>query len=169
MKLFYLLCNLILPFSNSFTPTHILSGPAGKNLNVFAVPNKIGYQYIQRCQIESIRKNDPTGICSELDNAREMLRGKNKEKLHVSFLTEKNADVNLFTIIYRMSNSLPIVYTVEAVVRNNESPSVSSLSVLTILDQMVTDRKGHIQLHPLKKWSQGRYINEMYMDKQFSF
>lgn len=168
MKLFYILCNMILPFSNSFTPNHILSGSVGKNLNVFAVPNKIGFQYIQRCQIESIRKNDPIGICSELDNTRELLRGEHKEKLHVSFLKEKNSEINLFTIIYRMSEGLPIVYTVEAVVRNNDFPGVSSLSVLTILDQMVTDRKGHLQLYPLKKWSSGRYINEMYIEKQFS-
>ena len=146
-----------------------MSGPAGKNLNVFAVPNRIGFQYIQRCQIEAIKKNLPKDICSELDSARELIRGEVKEKLHVSFLTAKNADKNLFTIIYRMSDRIPKVYTIEALFRGEEEPTVSSLQILTILDQMVTDRKGHLQIYPLKKWSGGRYINEMTIEKQFSF
>jgi len=160
---------LFLPLVISFTPSHILSGPAGKNLNVFAVPNKIGFQYIQRCQIEAIKKNRPKDICSELNNSRELIRGEGKEKLHVSFLTAKNADKNLFTIIYRMSDTLPKVYTIEALFRGEEEPLISSLDILTILDQMVTDRKGHLQIYPLKKWSGGRYMNEMHIEKQFSF
>ena len=68
-----------------------------------------------------------------------------------------------------MSDSLPKVYTIEALFRGEEEPVISSLHILTILDQMVTDRKGHFQVYPLKKWSGGRYIKEMTIEKQFSF
>lgn len=169
MKSIYSVLFFSVSLVKAFVPNVFLNGPCGSELNLWSVPKSVAFKYIQRIQIQSIKDNDHRTICRELDDARELLRDSSNQELHVSFLTPKNTDENLFTVVYRMSDNFPKIYTIECLIRNHNSPSVSSMDMLTIIDQFVYDRRGHIQLYPLKTWSSGRYIIESNLEKSFTF
>ena len=70
-----------------------------------------------------------------------------------------------------MNDRFPKCYTVEAIVRNHTfEPFNGSLTVVElerVLNQMVKDRRGHLQLQPLRSWAGGRYMRELLFEKQF--
>lgn len=154
---------------SSFTPTSILSGPVGPDLSLFAVPRSVAFKYLKKCQIEQIRKDAPMHIIQELNDAREMTRSVKYSKSHYSFLVPNNSkNKNLFTIIYRMTEKFPVIYTIEAIVREPDSiETISTLQLESILSQTVVDRKGYLQIHNLGTWASGRYKNEIRMERQF--
>ncbi len=169
MKISFLFSIFIIPIVQAFVPNVYLNGPAGPDMNVFSVPRSIGFKYIQRSQIDAIKKDEHRSICSELDEAREILRDYSRGDLHVSFLTPKGSnDEILYTVVYKMSDRFPKVYTIEALVRGNGKSNVSSLDVVTILDQMIHSRKGFLQLHQLKRWAHGKYLIESNLEKSFT-
>lgn len=153
---------------NSFTPSVFLTGPVGSELIMQGVPRSIAYKYVKKCQLEELENDSPAHICKELDDAREMLRSSSRVEDNVSFLVSKTSESHLFTILYRMSDKFPKIYTVDAVVRQPDSyNSMSSCDLERMLHQMVKDRKGHLQVHPLRTWSDGRYFKESRLERQF--
>lgn len=168
MKLSFIFSLLIIPIVQAFVPNVYLSGTISESLRAFAIPKSVAFKYIQRCQIEAIKNNKHVHICSELDSAREILRDPTKQDYHASFITPKKSGDVLFTVIYRMSDTFPTLYTLEALIRNHERPIVSSDEMLTILNQMIKCRRGIIQLYPLKQWMDGRYIKESKFERSFA-
>jgi len=153
----------------SFVPTSVLSGPAGPDMSMFAVPKTVAFKYLKKCHIEQIQKDAPKQVIQEFHDAREITRDFKKTNSHFSFLVPKDMkDENLFTIVYRMTETFPVIYTIEAIIREpNSSAHISTLALESILNQMIVDRKGFMQIHELGTWSSGRYKKEMMMERQF--
>lgn len=155
----------------SFTPTPILSGPMGEHLTLKAIPRSIAYKYIRGTQIEYIKQDCSRAILDEMNDARELLRDPKSKDWHVSVVIPKSTNKNTFMVVYRMNNRFPACYTVEALIRNHViEPGNGSMSVMdlqNILDQMVKNRRGHLQIYPLKTWARGRYLKELEVEKRF--
>lgn len=155
----------------SFTPTPVLSGPVGEHLRLKAIPRSIAYKYIRGTQIEYIKQDCSRAILDEMNDAREILRDPKSKDWHVSVVLPNATNRNTFMIMYRMNNKFPACYTVEAVIRNHViEPGNGSMSVMelqNILDQMMKQRRGHLQLYPLNTWAGGRYLKELELEKKF--
>lgn len=163
-----LLCSTL---TTSFTPTPVLNGPVGEHLNMRSIPRSMAYKYIRKTQIDYIRQDCSKSILDEMNDAREMLRDPRTKDWHVSLMMPANTGYNTFMVIYRMNNRFPKCYTVEAVVRNHAiEPGHGSMSILDlseVLNQMMVERRGHLQTHPLKTWARGRYMKELEVEKKF--
>lgn len=173
-SLFFSLVGCFVSFVSSvlsFTPTPILSGPVGENLRLKAIPRSIAYKYIRGTQIEYIKQDCSRAILDEMNDAREILRDPKSEDWHVSVVLPNATNRNTFMIMYRMNNKFPACYTVEAIIRNHViEPGNGSMSVMDlqiILDQMMKERRGHLQLYPLNTWAGGRYLKELELEKKF--
>ena len=169
-----LLCSLLGYFITrvySFTPTPILSGPVGEHLNLKAIPRSMAYKYIRSTQIEYIKQDCSRAILDEMNDARELLRDPVTKDWHVSIVLPNNTNRIIFMILYRMNNRFPACYTIEAVIRNHAiEPGNGSMSVMdlqNILDQMMKQRRGHLQSYPLNTWAGGRYMKELEIEKRF--
>lgn len=167
-KIIFLLFSII-THVESFIPGIALNGPINDQLRLFSVPRTTAFKCVKKYQLEEVYKNSPRGICSELDEARELLRSPIRTNDHVSFLMT-NDNEHLFTIIYRMNNRFPKVYTVEAIIRTPESDktkcTIHTLEVERMLMQMCEDRMGFLQFQNIKLWAGGKYKMEMYLEKQ---
>jgi len=157
--------------ANAFTPTVILSGPVGDDLRMQAIPRSIAYRYMKMIHTEYIRKDLPRYLLEEVSEARELLRDPKTKDWNISLMTPGSARENLFTVIYRMTDGFPKCYTVEAVIRNhNLEPGMGSMTTVVLertLNQMIRERRGHLQTYPLKSWATGRYIKEIEIEKKF--
>ena len=155
----------------AFTPTVVLSGPVGEQLRMQAIPRSIAYKYMKMIHTEYIRKDLPRFLLEEVSEARELLRDPKTKDWNISFMTPGSAKENLFTVIYRMTDGFPKCYTVEAVIRNHcLEPEMGSMSAVVLdrtLNQMIRERRGHLQTYPLKSWAEGRYIKEIEIEKKF--
>ena len=128
------------------------------------MPRSVSYKYIKKYEIQEIVKDSPAYICKELGNARELLRDPFRIHDNVSFFMT-NDNKLLFTVIYRKSESLPTIYTIEYVIRTPDVDFKSN-DIYTILEQMCNDRRGFLQIQGLKRWSNGRYNKESYLEKK---
>lgn len=158
----------ILAHCCAFTPNIFLNGPVGPNLVAQSVPVHIAYKYMKKYQILEIVVDGPPSVCSELDSVREMLRSPTNKDLQASFLMAEDPYEHLFTIVYRMNDKFPKVYTVEALVRTpNNKNSISVTEMEKMLKQMCDNRKGHLQMHGIKRFAGGKYHKEKYLESQF--
>jgi len=93
-------------FSYSFTP-HVpvppLGGKISNDLTLLPVSRSMAYSKMKEYQMRSIFRNDPMNICSELNDAREMMRSPNGENDFVSFLISNRDREHLYTILYRVT------------------------------------------------------------------
>jgi len=163
MKL--ILFSLFFKYVVSFTPNILLNGPIGEKMHSFSMPRSVAYNFMKMYEIEEIIKDSPGYICNELSCARERLRCPFRDDEHVSFFVLDDKE-HLFTVLYRISKSFPIVYTVESIIRTPDKEFKSS-DMNMILEQMCNDRKGFLQFQEIKRWSDGRYVKESYLEKQF--
>jgi len=162
MKFFIL--SIFLGITYAFTPNILLNGPVGERMTAYSVPKSISYKYIKKYEIEQIQKDSPVHICNELRDVKEKLRSDNNN-INVSFFMD-NESKHIFTIIYRLrTQKLPIIYNIETILRT-PGVKMKSNDIQCILKQMVNDRKGYIQLQELKRWSNGKYNIENYLENQ---
>lgn len=148
-------------------PNAFLNGKVGKNLVVQSVPRHIAYKYMKKYQILEIVVDGPSSVCSELNSARELLRSPRKD-LHVSFLMAEEPYEHLFTIVYRMNDKFPKVYSIEGLIRTpNNVNNISVTQVERMLKQMCDNRKGLLQMQNIKMWAGGKYKTEKYLENQF--
>lgn len=89
----------------------ILNGPVGPDLRIVAVPRTKAFNHIKKCQVEQLGQNAPAHICGELDVARELLRDPSKKDYRAAFLAPHLSNQILFTIVYRVRERRPNVYT----------------------------------------------------------
>lgn len=173
-RLFSVTLAVLCPFLQStqaFTPSIALSGPVGNDLKMHAVPRSIAYKYIRRTHVEYIQKDFPKSILDEMNDARELLRDPKTSDWRVSFMVPNSTKQNLFMVLYRMNSRFPKCYTVEAVVRDHSiEPGNGSMTMLELertLNQMVRERRGHLQIHSLRSWAGGRYMKELEVERKF--
>ena len=161
----YLILLYFIKLTSCFVPNVLLNGPIGEKIKSYSVSRSVSYKCIKKYEIQEIIKDSPTDICKELSNARELLRDPFRTHDNVSFFMTHDNKEHLFTVIYRKSESLPTIYTIESVVR---TPGVDfkSNDIYTILEQMCNDRRGFLQIQGLKRWSNGRYNKESYLEKK---
>lgn len=148
------------------TSHHILHGPVGPDLRIVAVSRTSAFNHIKKCQLQQLSQNAPAHICRELDVARELLRDPMKKNEHAAFLAPRLSNQILFTIVYRVRESRPSVYTLEAIVREPDS-NVRASEVQHVVRQLVADNVGFLQMYPLKTWARGKYVTEAYLENVF--
>jgi len=151
---------------NSLHPPPILNGPVGTNLRIMAVSRLSAFNHIKDCQLQQLSHNAPEHICRELDVARELLRDPTRNDEHAAFLSPRHSDQILFTIVYRVRERRPNVYTLEAIVRE-PGYDVRSSDLQHVVRQLVADNRGFLQSYPLKTWAHGKYMKESYLEKLF--
>lgn len=167
------LLSQVLDFVQSFTPSVVLSGPVGRDLQMHAIPRSMAYRYLKVVQVDYIKKDCTKSILDEVNEARELLRDPKTGDWNVSLMVPNShgSRENLFMVMYRTNNRFPTCYTVEAVVRNHAiGPGEGSITILDLersLNQMVRDRRGHLQIHSLRSWAGGRYMKELEIEKKF--
>lgn len=155
---------------NGFTPIVPIpfTGPVGTGLDLIPASKSMAYSKIKELQIRELRKNSPKSICDELNDAREIIRSPDRKNDMVSFLISNKKDL-LYSIIYRVSDKIPFVYTIEAIVRNPDSKdTINILDLEIILKQQVEDTRSYLQIFNLKSWANGKYHKEKYLEEQFS-
>ena len=164
MKYFIL---FFIQLSSCFVPNVLLNGPIGEKIKSYSVPRSISYKCIKKYEIQEIIKDSPTEICKELSSTRELLRDPFRKNNNISFFMTNDNKEHLFTVIYRISESLPTIYTIESILR---TPGVDfkSNDIYTVLEQMCNDRRGFLQMQNLKTWSNGRYNKESYLEKKLT-
>ena len=145
-------------------PPPILNGPVGPHLRIISTSRRSAFNHIKKCQLQQLDQNAPAHICRELDVAREMLRDPGKKDEHAAFLAPRLSNQVLFTIVYRVHERRPNVYTLEAIVREPDS-NVRSSDVQHVVRQLVADNMGFLQSYPLKTWAHGKYMTEAYLEK----
>lgn len=149
------------------SPPPTLNGPVGRDLRVMAVPRASAFDHIKHCQIQQLGRNAPAHICRELDVARELLRDPGRTECQTAFLFPRRSDQVLFTIVYRVRDVYPRVYTIEAVIRE-PGHDVRSSDLQDVIRQLVVDNRGFLQAYPLKTWARGKYFIESSLEKRFS-
>lgn len=142
----------------------ILHGPVGPDLRIVAVSRAKAFDHIKLCQVEQLGQNAPAHVCRELDVARELLRDPSKKEFKAAFLVPRVSRQILFTIVYRVRERRPNVYTLEAVVRE-PGYDVRSSDLQHVLHQLVADKRGFLQSYPLKTWARGKYFKESSLEK----
>lgn len=142
----------------------ILNGPVGPDLRIVAVPRTKAFNHIKKCQVEQLGQNAPAHICGELDVARELLRDPSKKDYRAAFLAPRLSNQILFTIVYRVRERRPNVYTLEAIVRE-PGYDVRSNDLQHVVRQLVADNSGFLQSYPLKTWARGKYVKESYLEE----
>lgn len=145
-------------------PPPVLHGPVGHDLRIVSVSRRSAFNHIKRCQLQQLNRNAPPHICRELDVARERLRDPCKSDEHAAFLSPRLSDQVLFTIVYRVRERRPSVYTLEAIVREPDS-EIRSSDVQHVVRQIVAHNMGFLQSYPLKTWARGKYANESYLER----
>lgn len=148
---------------SAFKPP-VLDGFVGPDLRIVSVSRRSAFNHIKQCQLTQLGRNAPPHICRELDVAREMLRDPSRDDEHAAFLSPRLSNQVLFTIVYRIRERRPHVYTLEAIVREPES-DIRSSDVQHVVHQIVAQNTGFLQLYPLKSWASGRYAQESYLEK----
>ena len=149
-------------------PPPILHGPVGPDLRIMAVSRRSAFNHIKKCQLHQLSRNAPAHVCRELDVARELLRDPEKKDEHAAFLAPRLSNQILFTIVYRVRERRPNVYTLEAIVREPDS-TVRSSDVQHVVRQLVAENMGFFQSYPLKTWAHGKYVTETYLENLFDF
>ena len=149
-------------------PPPILHGPVGPDLRIMAVSRRSAFNHIKKCQLHQLSQNAPAHVCRELDVARELLRDPAKKDEHAAFLAPRLSNQILFTIVYRVRERRPNVYTLEAIVREPDS-NVRSSDVQHVVRQLVAENMGFFQSYPLKTWAHGKYVTETYLENLFDF
>lgn len=142
----------------------ILHGPVGPNLRIVAVSRAKAFDHIKQCQLAQLGQNAPAHVCGELDVARELLRDPAKQDFRAAFLVPRLSRQILFTIVYRVRERRPNVYTLEAVVRE-PGYDVRSSDLQHVVHQLVADKRGYLQSYPLKTWARGKYCKESCLEK----
>jgi len=147
MKYFIL---FFINLSSCFVPNVLLNGPIGEKIKSYSIPRSISYKCIKKYEIQEIIKDSPTEICKELSNTRELLRDPFRKNDYISFFMTNDNKEHLFTVIYRISESLPTIYTIESILR---TPGVDfkSNDIYTVLEQMCNDRRGFLQMQNLNE------------------
>ena len=141
----------------------LLSGPVGPDFRIVAASRRSAFNHIKFIQLQQVKHDAPAHICRELDLARELLRDPARNEECVAFLASRHSDQILFTIIYRVCDRLPSVYTLEAIVRE-PGYDVCSSDLQHALRQLVAENRGFLQSYPLKIWSGGRYFKESFLE-----
>ena len=161
MKLFTNILIILRLTTYAFVPNILLNGPVGGKITSYSVPKSISYKYIKKYEIEEIKKDSPMYICRELSETREKLRSNNTKNEHVTFFMDNETNKHLFTIIYRMNEKLPTVYTVESIVK---TPDITfrTNDIRIIIEQMCNDRKGFLQIRDISR----KYKAELYLENQ---
>jgi len=145
----------------------ILHGPVGPDLRLVAVSRPKAFDHIKHCQLQQLGQNAPEHVCRELDLARELLRDPAKKDFRAAFLVPRLSRQILFTIVYRVRERRPNVYTLEAIVRE-PGYDVRSSDLQLVVRQLVADNRGFLQSYPLKTWAHGKYVKELYLEKIWS-
>lgn len=145
------------------TTPRVLHGPVGPDLRIVSVSRRSAFNHIKNCQLQQLNRNAPPHVLNELDVARERLRDPVNNDEHVAFLSPRLSDQVLFTIVYRIRERRPNVYTLEAIVREPES-EIRSSDVQHVVRQIVARNMGFLQSYPLKTWARGKYVNESYLE-----
>ena len=150
--------------SNSFLFPII--GDIGENYKMHAVPRSIAYKYIKNMEIESIRKNDPDFIVDELHRAREICRDSKYCNTMVTFVNENGKREPDFVILYRMSEGFSnTVYTIDSMLINKDKEDVIPINVVyDVISDFCYTHRGYLQVHPLKTWAGGRYMNSIILE-----
>lgn len=86
-----------------------------------------------------------------------------KKNEHAAFLAPCLSNQILFTIVYRVRESRPSVYALEAIVREPDS-NLRSSEVQHVVRQLVANNVGFLQMYPLKTWARGKYVTEAYLE-----
>lgn len=159
-----LLTGLILKKGNGLQqhPPPILHGPVGPDLRIISTSRRSAFNHMKKCQLQQLSQNAPAHICRELDVARELLRDPLKKGVHTAFLAPRLSNQILFTIVYRVRERRPNVYTLEAIV------NVPSSDLQHVVRQLVADNMGFLQSYPLKTWAHGKYVTEAYLEEMLS-
>lgn len=153
---------------SSFTPVSPLGGNISKDLTLLPVTRSMAFSKIKEYQMRSIFRNDPMNICSELNDAREMMRSPDGKDDYVSFLISNRNREHLYTIVYRVNDTMPYIYTIKAIVRTPEKyDSVNIIEIERMLDQLCKIKRGYLQLFNMKTWAGGKYRVEKYLEEQF--
>lgn len=144
----------------------ILNGPVGPDLRIMAVSRLSAFNHIKFTQLKQLSHNAPEHICRELDVARELLRDPARQNEHAAFLARRYSNQILFTIVYRVRERRPSVYTLEAIIRE-PGYDVRSSDLEHVVRQLVANNSGFLQSYPLKTWARGKYVKESYLEKLF--
>jgi hypothetical protein len=163
-RAFYIFLSSV--FSGKSLSPPILNGPVGPDLRIMAASRRSAFNHIKLIQLQQLSRNAPAHICQELDVARELLRDPARNDEHAAFLAPRHSDQILFTIVYRVRERRPNVYTLEAIVRE-PGYDMRSTDVQHVVRQLVADNRGFYQSYPLKTWAHGKYAKESYLEKLF--
>lgn len=146
-------------------------GPLGDHYNMYAIPRSTAYKILKNMEIDGLRKDVPRRILDEIHSCREMCRSdhtdeKWKRNLFVSVIQEAGKNVPEYTVVYRKSDHIPTVYTIEAMLVNLDThPNMSMSNVFDILNCFCKKHRGFLQVHPLKTWSNGRYFHGISLER----
>lgn len=156
---------------SSFNPNILvppLGGKVSEDLTLLPVSKSMAFSKIKEYQMRSISRNDPMNICSELNDAREMIRSPIGKDDYASFLISNRNREHLYTILYRVNDTIPYIYTIKAIIRTPEEyDSVNIIDIERMLDQLCKNKRGYLQLFNMKTWANGKYRIEKYLEDQF--
>lgn len=166
-SLFYMLASFAAVGAFEFGSFPI-SGRVGQHYKMHSVSRTFAYSFIKKREMESINKDDNMFVISELNEAREMCRSREGSDTFVTFMHENGSREPDYILFYRKTNDTPTVYTIESLLCNNDNNVQMSLGVVEkVVRSFCQDHRGHLQIHPLKTWSNGRYLKAMLLERSF--
>lgn len=130
------------------------------------VSNTIAYNYVSKLEADAQKNRLPAFVASELNEARDLFKCKEKRGMLVSFIREKDRPEPDYVIMYRKTKRTPAVYTVDALIVNTDKEAQMSIRMVErILRGFCCRNSGLLQTYPLKTWCGGRYATAMRLDK----
>lgn len=141
-------------------------GCAGVKYRVNEVTQGVAHQYVKGALINSIERNDERFVVDELNKVREACGSALNKETFVAFINEKGYDTPDYVILYRKTCHTPTVYTIDSMLVTSEKKVEMSMDVVEkALRKFCDEHRGYLQLYPLKRWSSGRYMKAISLEK----
>lgn len=133
------------------------------------VSKTMAYNYVSKLEADAVKKRLPGFVTREMAEARDLFSSSCAQEMLVTFIHEEGCLEPDYVLMYRKTGSTPTVYTVDAlVVHGDKNVQMSIQAVERILQNFCYENRGFLQMHPLKRWSGGRYAKAMLLERVVS-
>lgn len=150
-------------------PSPGIAGNLCDHYKMNTVSRTMAYNYVKKLEADAIKKRLPGFVAQEMAQARDLFSRSSGQEMLVTFIHEEGSLEPDYVLMYRKTDTTPTIYTVDALIVNGDKNVQMSVRVVErILQHFCYKNRGYLQMHPLKRWSGGRYAKAMLLERVVS-